>query len=273
MSLLHVKEITLAYGKAGLFGLPRRLIPVLSNVSLTIDEGVCLGLLGSSGAGKSTLGKVILGLEKPSHGQIIFQGQDLYNMSASDRKQARRDLQVVFQDCYSSVNPRMTVEQIIGEPLDNYEIRSPSKQKHVIGELLEMVGLKAEDMAKYPNQFSGGQLQRINIARAIALKPKLIVLDESVSSLDMVTQTQILALLNDLKRSFGLSYLFITHNLEAAYFLSDRLAVLDHGELVEMFEEKEQILTSPHPAVQSLLQSVLADHPGNRKVRNVQQFT
>ncbi|MCU6791350.1 nickel import ATP-binding protein NikE [Paenibacillus sp. WQ 127069] len=273
MSLLHVKEITLAYGKTGLFGLPRRLIPVLSNVSLTIDEGVCLGLLGSSGAGKSTLGKVILGLEKPSHGQIIFQGQDLYNMSASDRKQARRDLQVVFQDCYSSVNPRMTIEQIIGEPLDNYEIRSPSKQKHVIGELLEMVGLKAEDMAKYPNQFSGGQLQRINIARAIALKPKLIVLDESVSSLDMVTQTQILALLNDLKRSFGLSYLFITHNLEAAYFLSDRLAVLDRGELVEMFEEKEQILTSPHPTVQSLLQSVLADHPGNRKVRNVQQFT
>ncbi|MFB0842664.1 nickel import ATP-binding protein NikE [Paenibacillus oleatilyticus] len=269
MRLLQVQEVTHAYGKDRLFGRSGRQTPVLSNVSLSIDEGVCLGLLGSSGAGKSTLGKVILGLEKPQRGRVIFQRQDIYAMNAVARKQVRRNLQVVFQDSYSSINPRMSVERIIGEPLDNYESMSVNEQKRAIGELLEMVGLKAADMTKYPHQFSGGQLQRINIARAIALKPKLIVLDESVSSLDMVTQAQILALLNELKRVFGLSYLFITHDIKAAYALSDRLAVMDMGVVVGMFEDKEQIFASTHPAIMNLLQSVLAEHPRNRQIKPV----
>jgi nickel transport system ATP-binding protein len=159
-------------GVSRLFWRSDRRMPVLSDISLTIEQGMCLGLLGTSGAGKSTLGKVILGLEKPRQGQVLFQGQDLYGTVTQTRKSFRRDLQVVFQDCYSPVNPRMTAEQIIGEPLDNYESLSMSEQKRKIGELLEMVGLNPEDMRKYPHQFSGGQLQRINIARAIAVLEK-----------------------------------------------------------------------------------------------------
>ncbi|RLQ91345.1 ATP-binding cassette domain-containing protein [Planomicrobium sp. Y74] len=215
MSLLEVKDITHSYGASFSFWRKKEVKPVLSGVSLSIEEGTCLGLLGSSGAGKSTLGKVILGLEKPQKGQVIFQGQDLYAMDARSRQQMRRNLQVVFQDSYSSVNPRLTAEKIIAEPLENYEKLSSTEQKRAIANLLEQVGLSNGDMKKYPREFSGGQLQRINIARALALKPKMIVLDESVSSLDMVTQTTILNLLQDLKTMHGLSYLFITHDIRA----------------------------------------------------------
>lgn len=264
--LLQVKEVTHSYGATRLFRRSDRLMPVLSDISLTIEQGMCLGLLGTSGAGKSTLGKVILGLEKPRQGQVFFQGHDLYGTDTQTRKALRRDLQVVFQDCYSSVNPRMTAERIIGEPLDNYESLSMSEQKRKIGELLEMVGLNPEDMQKYPHQFSGGQLQRINIARAIALKPKLIVLDESVSSLDMVNQTHILGLLRELKSEFGLSYLFITHDIKAAYSISDGLAVLEKGELVERCDDKDRIFASTHPTVISLISSILSEHPRHRSL-------
>ncbi|WNC12268.1 nickel import ATP-binding protein NikE [Brevibacillus brevis] len=262
--LLQVKGVTHAYGKTGLFHRSGRSEPVLSNVSLTIEQGMCLGLLGTSGAGKSTLGKVILGLMRPRQGQVIFQGKDLYKADSSTRKELRRDLQVVFQDCYSAVNPRMSAEQIIGEPLDNYEKLTISEQKRRIGELLEMVGLTPADMRKYPRQFSGGQLQRINIARAIALKPKLIVLDESVSSLDMVNQMHILRLFGELKSVFGLSYLFITHDIKAAYTISDRVAVMEKGEVVEMCHDKDGIFASSHPAVKSLISSILPEHPRHR---------
>ncbi|GLI08210.1 hypothetical protein YDYSG_42400 [Paenibacillus tyrfis] len=264
MSLLRVKDISHTYAASNLFRRTKQQAAVLSGVSLSIDQGKCLGLLGTSGAGKSTLGKVILGLEKPQKGQVLFQGIDLYNTDASTRKRLRRDLQVVFQDCYSSVNPRMSAEQIIGEPLDNYEALSLTERKRVIGDLLEKVGLKPEDMRKYPHQFSGGQLQRINIARAIALNPKLIVLDEAVSSLDMVTQSNILALLSDLKSMIGLSYLFITHDIKAAYSISDVLAVMEKGEVVEQCEDKAQFLQSPHPSVKNLVQSILSEHPRYR---------
>ncbi|MED4162014.1 nickel import ATP-binding protein NikE, partial [Halalkalibacterium halodurans] len=207
MSLLEVRDVTHTYRTSLLFWRAKQRAPVLTNVSLSIEEGMCMGLLGTSGAGKSTLGKVILGLAKPQKGTVFFQGQDLYQMDPKSRRRVRRDLQVVFQDCYSSVNPRMTAEQIIGEPLENYERLSASEQKRKIAHLLDMVGLRSDDMRKYPREFSGGQLQRINIARAIALKPKLVVLDESVSSLDMVNQTVILELLRELKAVFGLSYL------------------------------------------------------------------
>ena len=265
MSLLQVKNVTHGYSATNLFRKAKR-ATVLADVSLTIEHGQCLGLLGTSGAGKSTLGKVILGLEKPQKGQILFQGIDLYDTNASTRKRLRRDLQVVFQDCYSSVNPRMTTEQIIGEPLQNYESLSSNEQKRTIGELLETVGLGPEDMRKYPHQFSGGQLQRINIARAIALKPKLLVLDEAVSSLDMVTQAHILTLLKDLKSTFGLSYLFITHDIKAAYTIADALAVMEKGELVAHCEDKAQFLQLPHPSVQRLVQSILSEHPRSRSL-------
>lgn len=261
--MLEVKAVTHTY-TSRLWRRSEVTDPVLSRVSLHIEEGTCLGLLGSSGAGKSTLGRVILGLEKPREGEVRFQGQDLYKLDPKMRRAIRRDLQVVFQDCYSALNPRMTAEQIIGEPLHNYETLTVQEQKRAVGELLECVGLSAADMKKQPFQFSGGQLQRINIARAIALKPKLIVLDEAVSSLDMINRANILRLLDDLRATFGLSYLFITHDIRAAYMISDALAVMEKGEIVEYNASKEQFLRSSHPAVRGLLDSMLADHPRNR---------
>lgn len=266
MSLLEVKEVTHSYGSSRSFWRKAKDEPVLDNVSLSIEQGTCMGLLGTSGAGKSTLGKVILGLEKPQKGKVIFQGQDLYEMDSLTRKKMRRDLQVVFQDSYSSVNPRLTAEKIIGEPLENYEKLSPAEQKRTIANLLEMVGLTADDMKKYPRQFSGGQLQRISIARAIALKPKMIVLDESVSSLDMVNQTNILDLLNELKTVYGLSYLFITHDIRAAYSISDALAVMEKGKIVEVCYDKNEIFTSQQPTVKNLVAAILPEHPRNRTV-------
>ncbi|WP_036699907.1 nickel import ATP-binding protein NikE [Paenibacillus sp. FSL R7-269] len=262
--MLEVREVTHTYAASRRWRRSEEQEPVLSGVSLHIEEGTCLGLLGSSGAGKSTLGRVILGLEPPRAGQVLIQGQDLYKLSPQARRTIRRDLQVVFQDCYSAVNPRMTAEQIIGEPLSNYESLSVQEQKRTVGELLECVGLSTADMQKQPYQFSGGQLQRINIARAIALKPKLIVLDEAVSSLDMINQTTILRLLGELRAAFGLSYLFITHDIKAACMISDALAVMDQGKIVEYNDSKEQFLQSSHPAVRSLLDSMLAEHPRSR---------
>lgn len=270
MALLQVKEVSHHYASSRFFRRTGEVSNVLLNVSFGINDGTCLGLLGASGAGKSTLGRVILGLERPKKGQILFQGHDLYELDSHTRRQLRRNLQVVFQDCYSAVNPRMTAEQIIGEPLDNYETFSVQEQKRAVGDLLERVGLSPADMGKYPHQFSGGQLQRINIARAIALKPKLIVLDEAVSGLDMVNQTTILHLLHDLRSAFGLSYLFITHDIKAAYTLSDAMAVLDQGRLAEYCENKEQFLQSSHPAVKGLLGSMLSEHPRHRLQGRIQ---
>ncbi|MBL3646388.1 nickel import ATP-binding protein NikE [Bacillus sp. RHFS10] len=266
MSLLQVRGVSHCYGARTLFKWQTPSKQVLSDVSFSIEQGTCLGMIGPSGAGKSTLGKVLLGLERPQSGQILFQGHDMYSANKSIRRKIRRDLQAVFQDSYSSVNPRMTAERIIAEPLENYETLTIAEQRRTIIELLERVGLSEQDLTKYPHQFSGGQLQRINIARAISLKPKLIVLDESVSSLDMVTQMLILDLLKELKDEFGLSYFFITHDLKAAYQLSDTLGVLDNGKLVELYESKHQFFASDHPAVKEMKSSILAEHPRFRSI-------
>ncbi|WP_238192094.1 nickel import ATP-binding protein NikE [Paenibacillus sp. L3-i20] len=273
MSLLQIKDVTYSFGKERLFGMARRQTPVLSNISLQLEAGSCLGLLGGSGAGKSTLGKIILGLAKPQQGQVLFEGMDLFNLKNEDRKRLRREIQVVFQDCYSAVNPRMTAAQIIGEPLDNFESMTSNERSRSIAEALEMVGLSAEDQGKYPRQFSGGQLQRINIARAIVLRPKLIVLDESVSSLDTVNQVHIIRLLRELKEQYGTSYLFITHDIKAAFALSDQLAVLDKGVLVGCFDSQESLMASTNSHVQQLLQSALASHPRERKIRAAKHET
>lgn len=266
MSLLEVKAVTHSYDSHTFFKWKDRSKKVLTDISFSIEEGECLGLLGTSGAGKSTLGKVILGLERPEQGQVLFQGYDIYTADKLTRQKIRRDLQVVFQDSYSSVNPRMTAERIIGEPLENYEKLTVAERKRTVIELLERVGLSKEDLKKYPHQFSGGQLQRINIARAIALKPKLIVLDESVSSLDMVNQTLILELLSELKKDFGLSYLFITHDIKAAYSIADTLGVLEKGKLIEFYESKNQFFSSENPVVKQMRASILAEHPRFRSL-------
>ncbi|WP_077210620.1 nickel import ATP-binding protein NikE [Bacillus dakarensis] len=261
MSLLEVKQVNHSYDSKKLFKWKNQSNKILIDISFVIEEGTCLGLIGTSGAGKSTLGKVILGIQPPQEGQVLFQGNDIYKADKLTRLKLRRDLQVVFQDSYSSVNPRMTAEQIISEPLENYEKLTVGEQRRRVIELLERVGLNENDLKKFPHQFSGGQLQRINIARAIALKPKLIVLDESVSSLDMVTQSLILQLLSELKDDFGLSYLFITHDIKAAFSISDQIGVLEKGELIELYDSKDQFFSSKHPIVKQLRDSILAEHP------------
>lgn len=266
MSLLQVKAVSHAYKSRSLLMRKKGSTPVLKNVHLTIEEGTCLGLLGQSGAGKSTLGKIILGLEKPGAGQVLFKGQDVYHGDQQTRKSFRRNVQAVFQDSYSAVNPRWTVEQILSEPLENHETMNHRERKKVMIHWLERVGLGEQDLSKYPQQFSGGQLQRINIARALLLQPKLIVLDESVSSLDMVTQAVILDLLLELKKELGLAYLFITHDMTAAYHLSDQLAILDEGELAAHFQSKDDFFSSEHEAVLKMRHAMLADHPLSRTI-------
>lgn len=265
MPILQMQNVSHTYQKQGLFkkGLP----PVLNNLSFSIEEGQCFTLLGSSGAGKSTIGKIILGIEKPTTGVVRFLGENLYAANRTQAHKLRRDLQVVFQDSYSAVNPRLTAEQIIAEPLDNFESISRMEKRAYIIQLLEQVGLSESDLHKYPVEFSGGQLQRINIARALALKPKLLVLDEPISSLDMVNQQKIIELLQRLKRELKLTYLFITHDIKAACLLSDKMAILDQGELVTQFESTKQFLNSTHPVAERLKNCLLADHPRKRTIR------
>jgi nickel transport system ATP-binding protein len=239
-------------------------VPVLHDISFTLEPGECLGLLGVSGTGKSTLGKIILGLQRPTAGRVSFAGQDCYGSDRRALHGIRREVQAVFQDCYSAVNPLMTAGQIISEPLRNYERLSSLEQKRRVADLLEQVGLQANDADKRPAAFSGGQLQRINIARAIALRPKLIVLDEAISSLDMVNQAQILSLLADLRANYGMSYLFITHHVQAALTICDRIMVMDAGQIVCTADSPRALMESSHPAVQQLIAARLPEHPSQR---------
>ncbi|BAU28479.1 nickel transport system ATP-binding protein [Aneurinibacillus soli] len=258
MSLLVADQISKTYSSSGWFR-AKKAESGVTNVSFVVEPGMCLGLLGESGAGKSTLGKIVLGLLPPGSGSVRFQGEDLYRTDRRTRKQLRRDLQAVFQDCYSAVNPRMTVKQIIGEPLRNYERLSAKEEKRIIFGLLETVGLIAGDMHKTPNQMSGGQLQRVNIARAIALKPKLIVLDEPVSSLDMVVQKQILFHLKELKEKIGLSYLFISHDVMAVNVLSDCVAIIDKGTIAETIDTAKMFECTQPASKKIILSSTKTD--------------
>ncbi|KEQ22143.1 ATP-binding cassette domain-containing protein [Paenibacillus tyrfis] len=254
MSLLVADQLTKTYAASGWFRSKESAGSGVADISFEIEAGMCLGILGESGAGKSTIGKMILGLLRPDNGKVMFQGVDLYRSDREVRKRWRRDLQAVFQDCYSAVNPRMTIRQIIGEPLRNYERMSSKEEQRTIGELLETVGLAPDDMRKTPKEMSGGQLQRVNIARAIALKPKLIVLDEPVSSLDMIVQKQILLHLKELKEKYGLSYLFISHDVLAVNVLSDQVAIVDKGRIVETIET-DRLFHCAHPASQRIVLS------------------
>ncbi|NGZ75039.1 ATP-binding cassette domain-containing protein [Saccharibacillus alkalitolerans] len=262
--MLQVQEVGYGYGHRSWWRSRSESDFVLKRVSFELESACCLGLLGTSGAGKSTLGRVVLGLQKPHQGQVLFEGRDLYAAGGRLRKTLRREVQVVFQDCHSSVNPLMTADQIIGEPLRNYERLSARELKRRTGELLEQVGLSIDDGSKRPDQFSGGQLQRINIARAIALRPKLIVLDEPVSSLDRMHQSLILDLLAELKASLGVSYLFITHDIQAAMTLCDRVAVMDRGEIVHLTDSPDSLRDSGQTAVRDLIEAVLPEHPADR---------
>ncbi|HML32982.1 MULTISPECIES: ATP-binding cassette domain-containing protein [Sporomusa] len=261
--LLELRQVSKHFHGGGIFKQGRR-VQATKAVSLTLGAKECLGLVGESGSGKSTLGRIILGIEKPEAGEVLFQGINLYGKDKAAIRAVRRDLQVVFQDCFSSVNPRMTAGESIAEPLKNFEGLTYRQTLRTVGELLELVGLKAEDALKFPHQFSGGQLQRVCIARAISLRPKLIVLDEAVSSLDVLVQAQILELLSALREELSMSYVFISHDLAAVARLADRLAVMQAGEVVERLETMEDIHCLTHPVSLALLGAVLPAEPVSR---------
>jgi oligopeptide/dipeptide ABC transporter ATP-binding protein len=250
-----------------LFGRVLSNVQAVDEVSFTIGEGETLGLVGESGCGKTTIGRLILYLLEPTSGEIIFNGQKLSTLSNKNLRLLRREMQIIFQDPYSSLNPRMTVEQIVGEPLIRHNLAKGKECKEKVQELLQLVGLDPNYARRYPHEFSGGQRQRIGIARALSTRPKLIVCDEPVSALDVSIQSQVLNLLKDLQAEFGLTYLFIAHGLNVVKHVSDRVGVMYLGKLVELTDGEELYANPLHPYTRALLSAIPIPDPKAKKER------
>ncbi len=263
--LLVVEHLAKTYplpradGVAGWFR-PAPLLHALAGVSFTLQAGRSLGVVGVSGSGKSTLARLVMALEPPSAGCVKLLGQDLHRLNAPDLRAARRQVQMVFQDPYGSLDPRRTVQQTVAEPLAVLLGATPAEQRERAAEALDAVGLRAADGARYPHEFSGGQRQRIAIARALITRPALIVADEPVSALDVSVQAQVLNLMQDLQQRYGMAYLFIGHDLAVIDRVADEVLVLQHGHVVEQ-GPPERLFSAPlHPCTQALLAAV----PGQR---------
>lgn len=267
--LLEVKNLKKYFPvKAGVFRKTVGYLKAVDDISFYIKEKETLGLVGESGCGKSTTGLIILRLEEPTAGEVRFAGKDVFNLNKKELKRIRRDMQIIFQDPYSSLNPRMMVADIVGEPLNVHNlVRNKKEKNEKVRELLESVGLTAEQMKRYPHEFSGGQRQRIGIARALAVNPKLIIADEPVSALDVSIQAQVINILQDLQRDLGLTYLFIAHDLSVVKHISDRVAVMYLGRIVEIARKKALFSNPLHFYTQSLMSAIPVPNPIYKKKR------
>jgi len=267
-ALLEVANLTKHYAvRGGVFGRARAEVHAVDDVSLSIGEGETLGLVGESGCGKTTLGKTVLRLVEPTAGTILWRGKRIDQLKGGAMRPFRRELQAVFQDPYASLNPRMRAADIVAEPIRNFEQATGAAVDKRVLSLFDKVGLRADQMAKYPYEFSGGQRQRLGIARALAPKPRLIVCDEPVSALDVSVQAQVINLLVDLQREFGLSYLFVAHDLAVVEHISHRVAVMYLGRIVEIASTRALFAEPLHPYTEALLSAVPVPDPTARRKR------
>ncbi|MBI4619046.1 MAG: dipeptide ABC transporter ATP-binding protein [Desulfobacterales bacterium] len=253
--------------KEGFFSGKETVVKAVDGVNLKIKRGEILGLVGESGCGKSTAGRLLIKLEEPSGGEIYFDGEDITASNGERMRKLRREMQIIFQDPYSSLNPRKTVGKIIEEPFIIHKIGNRKERKERVKCLLELVGLRPEYTDRYPHEFSGGQRQRIGIARALSLNPKLIIADEPVSALDVSIQAQVINLLQKLQEDFNLTYLFIAHDLSVVEYVSDRVAVMYLGRIVELSDSRELYKNPQHPYTEALLSAVPVPDPTLKKKR------
>ena len=249
--LLNVPELKTYYRVSR-----KKIVKAVDDVTLSVKKGEILGVVGESGCGKSTLGKSILRLTEPTSGKVTFLGQEMTGLDAKDLRNMRRHIQMIFQDPYASLNPRMKIKDILEEPLIVHQLGKKAERREVVRSMLEIVGLDASYGDRYAHQFSGGQRQRIGIAKALITKPKLIIADEPVSALDVSVQAQILNLLNDLQEAFDLTFLFISHDLAVVRYISDRVAVMYFGKIVEMADADSLFREPKHPYTETLLAAV-----------------
>ncbi|OMC70122.1 dipeptide/oligopeptide/nickel ABC transporter ATP-binding protein [Paenibacillus odorifer] len=268
MKLLEAVSLNKKYElERGWFTRNARSVHAVNNLSLSLESGETLGLVGESGCGKSTLARLLLGLEKPSSGRVMYRNEDYTDWTFSEMRMIRRKMKMVFQNSLASFNPLFTVEQIIGEPLRNYGERKAGARRATVADTLELVGLERQHIHRYPHELSGGQQQRVGIARAIALRPELIICDEPFSSLDVTLRKQMMDLLQELKHELGLSYVFITHDLSVVNRFCDSVAVMCQGEIVEKQSGATMLQQADHPYTKTLLSSVPVQDPRLRKKR------
>lgn len=270
--ILKVEHLKKYFTKGGGFlGGKQRVIKAVDDVSFTLLPGETLGLVGESGCGKSTTGRTVLRLYEPTEGKIVFEGTDITHLSGRELLPYRRRMQMIFQDPYASLDSRMTVGDIVSEPLDIHHLSSGKEREEQVRSLLERVGLKPEYASRYPHEFSGGQRQRIGIARALAVRPRFIVCDEPISALDVSIQAQVVNMLEDLQEEFALTYLFIAHDLSMVKHISTRIGVMYLGKLVELGESDRLYRDPQHPYTRALLSAIPVPSPGAKKERIVLQ--